>query len=226
MSETRLMRNRFLRFLSVRPRLLSAAVFGVFVDLTVPSWMAVHATTRFILAFDAATALFLVLVAHMAFSSSHESMRKRAKIEDEGKFAILFLVIAAAVMSLLAIVAELVVVKDVQGIFKYLHVALVAATIALSWGFTQAMFALHYAHDYYSRILAKKPAGIEFPGSDLPDYGDFFYLSAVIGTSGQTADVGFSLSETRRIATVHCVLAFFFNTTVLALTINIASGLL
>jgi uncharacterized membrane protein len=59
----------------------------------------------------------------------------------------------------------------------------------------------------------------------MPDYGDFLYFACVIGTSGQTADVSFTSRAMRRIGTVHCVLAFFFNTTVVALTINIASGL-
>lgn len=220
------MKNPFLRFLAVRPRLVSAILVAVAADVLIPRWAAIHETTRFILAWDIGTAVFLALAAHMAASSSHESMKKRAKIEDEGKFVMLFFVVAAAAVSLSAIVVDLIAAKDAVGAFKYLHVALAAATIALSWAFTHAMFALHYAHDYYSRILAKKPGGLDFPGKDLPDYGDFFYLAAVIGTSGQTADVGFSLSETRRVATVHCVLAFFFNTTVLALTVNIAAGLL
>ena len=43
--------------------------------------------------------------------------------------------------------------------------------------------------------------------------------------SGQTADVTFTDSKLRRIGTLHCVLAFLFNTTMLALTINVAAGL-
>ncbi|MES2049282.1 MAG: DUF1345 domain-containing protein [Pseudomonadota bacterium] len=67
--------------------------------------------------------------------------------------------------------------------------------------------------------------GLAFPGGHAPDYGDFLYFACVIGTSGQTADVSFTCRFMRRIGTVHCVLAFIFNTTLLALTINIASGL-
>ena len=65
-----------------------------------------------------------------------------------------------------------------------------------------------------------------FPGTAQPDYFDFLYAAAIIGTSGQTADVSFNTSATRRLAMVHSVLAFFFNTIVLALTINFAAGLL
>ena len=69
------------------------------------------------------------------------------------------------------------------------------------------------------------PSG-QFPGGQPPDYGDFLYFASVIGASGQTADVSFTSRKMRRTGTVHCVLAFFFNTTLVALTINIASGLL
>jgi len=72
----------------------------------------------------------------------------------------------------------------------------------------------------------KLQEGLIFPGTSLPDYADFLYFSCVIGTSAQTADVSFSSSVLRRIGTVHCILAFFFNTTILALTINIASDLI
>ena len=58
-----------------------------------------------------------------------------------------------------------------------------------------------------------------------PGYGDFFYFACVIGTSGQTADVVFNGSALRPVGTLHCILAFFFNTTVLALTVNIAASL-
>jgi uncharacterized membrane protein len=87
------------------------------------------------------------------------------------------------------------------------------------------MLALHYAHDYYVCVFHGEPGGLEFPGGHMPDYGDFLYFASVIGTSGQTADVSFTSRKMRRTGMIHCVLAFFFNTTVVALTINIASGL-
>jgi uncharacterized membrane protein len=85
---------------------------------------------------------------------------------------------------------------------------------------------LHYAHDFYAARARGKPVGLTFPGTELPDYGDFLYFACIIGTSGQTADVSFTTSAMRRTGLLHCVLAFFFNTTLVALTINIASGLL
>jgi uncharacterized membrane protein len=111
-------------------------------------------------------------------------------------------------------------------VLRYAHIGLAAMTLVSSWAFTQLMFAQHYAHDYYAAEAKGCDGGLEFPGRHAPDYGDFIYFACVIGTSGQTADVSFTSRSMRRTGGVHCVLAFFFNTTLLALTINIASGLL
>jgi uncharacterized membrane protein len=99
-------------------------------------------------------------------------------------------------------------------------------TILASWAFMQVMFALHYAHDFYAQQGKGLSGGLQFPGTDQPNYADFVYFAVVIGTSGQTADVSFSNTAMRKVGTVHCALAFFFNTSLIALTINVASSLL
>lgn len=170
--------------------------------------------------------IYLLLAAKMMFWSSHERMRTRARQHDDGRLVVLALVVVAAIMSLGAIIAELAVAKDLHGALKIEHIALATLTILSSWAFTQVMFALHYAHDFYVAELRGSSGGLEFPGCHSPDYGDFLYFACVIGTSGQTADVNFTSRSMRRTGLVHCVLAFFFNTTLVALTINIASGLL
>jgi len=178
-----------------------------------------------IIGWNVGAILYLILAVRMMFWSSHECMRKRALEQNEGRMLILILVILAALMSIGAIVAELSVVKEIHGMLRFEHIALAALTIVSSWVFTQFMFALHYAHDYYAAVERGNSGGLEFPGGHAPDYGDFLYFACVIGTSGQTADVSFTCRFMRRIGTVHCILAFFFNTTLVALTINIASGL-
>jgi uncharacterized membrane protein len=107
-----------------------------------------------------------------------------------------------------------------------LHIALAVLTVLTSWVFTQFMFATHYAHEYYSALSRGLEPGLQFPGTNVPDYLDFVYFACVIGTSGQTADVSISSKPMRRVGLIHCVLAFFFNTTLIALTINIAASLI
>ena len=65
-----------------------------------------------------------------------------------------------------------------------------------------------------------------FPEQDLPIYSDFLYFAMVIGMTSQTADVGIASSQIRRLVMVQGLVAFIFNTSLLALTINIAAGLI
>ncbi len=221
----RLIHVKPLRQFMVRPRLFICILIGIATIFFLPTSLAQQQITRVIIGWNVGAILYLLLAARMMFWSSHERMRKRALQHDEGRMIILTLVVIAALMSIGAIVAELAVVKEMHGTLRYAHIALTVLTILSSWAFTQLMFALHYAHDYYAAEARGKSGGLEFPGGHAPDYGDFLYFACVIGTSGQTADVSFSCRTLRRVGTVHCVLAFFFNTTLLALTINIASGL-
>jgi len=217
---------RLLRIIKARPRLVCSVLFGVATALALPSSLALHPITRLLIGWNVGVVLYLALAAHLMFRSTHERMRSRAMQEDEGRLLVLALVVTSSLMSLGAIVAELAVVRGMHGAQRFEYIALTVLTIVSSWAFTQVMFALHYAHDYYLCELRGAPGGLLFPGGQAPDYGDFLYFSAIIGTSGQTADVSIASRAMRRTALVHCVLAFFFNTTLLALSINIASGLL
>jgi uncharacterized membrane protein len=215
-----------MRLLMARPRLFICALIGAATVRWLPPTLVQQAVTRVIVGWNVGAGLYLLLAARMMFASSHARMRARALQHDEGRIIALVLVVTAAVMCLGAIVAELAVVKDMQGSVRAAHITLAALTIASSWAFTQVMFALHYAHDYYGAQARGSDGGLIFPGEQAPDYGDFLYFACIIGTSAQTADVNINARVMRRIVLLHCVLAFFFNTTLLALTINIASGLL
>jgi uncharacterized membrane protein len=213
------------RLVLARPRLLICLVIGLATTWLIPESVAQRTTTRAIIGWNVGAGLYLLLAARLMFWSTHERMRTRALQQDEGRILVLVFVVIATLMCVGAIVAQLAVVKDLHGTLRYAHIALAALTIATSWAFTQVMFALHYAHDYYVTEIHGEHGGLEFPGGHRPDYGDFLYFASVIGTSGQTADVSFTSRKMRRTGMVHCVLAFFFNTALVALTINIASGL-
>ncbi len=214
-----------LRFILARIRLCTSICVGIAAFFLLPDSVAPLTIIRAIICWNIGALLYLGLAMRMMFWSSHERMNARALQYNEGKTLVLILVIAAALMCIGAIVAVLAEVKGLAGQIRYAYIALASLTIATSWAFTQVMFALHYAHNYYVTEMSGDHGGLEFPGGHRPDYGDFLYFAAVIGTSGQTADVSFTNRSMRRTGTVHCVLAFFFNTTLVALTINIASGL-
>lgn len=219
-------RYRILRQIHARPRLVIATVVAIAVGILLPRQIAAHPVSRWLLAWNAATVLYVVLAAVMMTRSTSHQMRRRAQLQDDGQIAILALTALAAIASLAAIAGQLAVVKDMHGYLKGAHIALAGITVVSSWAFIQVMFALHYAHQYYAAVCHGRPAVLSFPGGEDPDYGEFFYFSAVIGTSGQTADVSFVSKPLRRIGSLHCILAYLFNTTVLALLINIGAGIL
>lgn len=192
------------------------------------------------IAWNAGTWFYFIASGIMVARATPESIRRRAKRTDEGKFFILVFTSLAALASIAAIVAQLAAVKDLHGGTKSLHVALAAATIISAWLFIHLTYAFHYAHEYFDEWATEpgKPTaergGLRFPETQNPnypenqnpDYYDFLYFSYVIGVACQTADVDITSPQMRRTALVHCVLAFFFNSAVLALTINIAAGLI
>jgi len=216
------------RIIRARPRLLICALVGVGVGIALPGHM--REVTRALIAWNVAVALYLVLIAHVVFNATHETIRRRARALDEGRGAILFLATATACASIGAIIAELGPVKSMEGLPKALHLALTISTVVLSWMFMHLTFAFHYAHEYYleqRNSSDKKPeerGGLIFPGTQTPQYIDFLYFAYVIGVASQTADVSTASPTMRGLALVHGVLAFFYNTTILALTVNIGSG--
>lgn len=144
-------------------------------------------------------------------------VKKRAEALDEGAGVILVLTVGAAMASIGAIVVELSHDKGGNG----WAVGLAAATVVLSWTFIHTVFAFHYAHAYYG------PDGgcLDFPGAAKPLYWDFLYFSFVIGMTAQVADVATRSTAVRKVVTAHGVVAFFFNTAILALGVNLAAGL-
>jgi uncharacterized membrane protein len=211
-----------------RPRLLLAVGAGAVVwalCLFVPNGL--NTVTSAILAWDATCLTFIALAIHMMWGADPARMRATAATQDQGQGVILTLAIVAAAASIWVIAQELSAAKDDVGLVKALRVALVFATVAASWFMVQLIFALHYAHEYYAPDddTPRDAGGLLFPGGEEPDYWDFVHFSVVIGVASQTADIAFTSKELRRIGTVHGVVAFTFNTVVLALTINLLAGL-
>lgn len=218
-------KGRLIRLVRARPRLFVVTAVALAVGLFLPATVTDVPVTRWLIAWNCGTLLYVLLAAVMMVRSSHDHMRQRAALHDDGQLAILGVVVVAAIASLAAIAGELVLVTRLQGLTRILHVTLAGFTLLSSWAFIQVMFALHYAHEYYATLVEGRRPALDFPGDERPDYGDFFYFAAIIGTSGQTADVSLVSKAMRRIGTVHCVLAYLFNTTLLALLINIGAGL-
>lgn len=215
--------------IAARLRLILAAMLGAAVFVGVPQRYG--ATTRALLGWDLAALVFILLIIVMMGQSTPEMMRRRAAIQDAGRWAILFVIVAGVLFSMLALAFIQKHLKASEQGEAALYLALIAVTILLSWLFAHTIFALHYAHDYYGASPDEADedgliGGLEFPSEKQPDYWDFMYFSFVIGMTCQVSDVQISGRGIRRVALAHGIVSFFFNTIILALTINIVASMI
>src|SRR5262249_5622142 len=88
-----------------QPRLFSAAALAILLYFLLSDWL--EPATRLLIAFDGGALVFLVTVAVMMARATLHGMRRRAQIEDEGRYTVLGLSAAAAGATLLGIVFEL-----------------------------------------------------------------------------------------------------------------------
>lgn len=214
------------RVVAGQPRLFTSVAAGLLSFPILPASLSGH--TRAILAWDIGGLVLLALCATLFSSERKDRMAADAERQQEGEWTIFWITLAAAAFSFGAVLAEFSGSKDLPNPIRGLHVALVAATLLLSWLVTHTLFALRYAHEYYEwgPDPGTVQGGLAFPGDQPPDYWDFFYFSVVLGMTFQVSDVEITSRKLRRLATAHGVLSFAFNTVIVALTVNIASSLL
>jgi len=205
----------------LRPRfLLSVLLAGVAYAALPGSW---SLNSRLLVAWDIGTVCFLMLAWIMAARSSTETMQKRAVAEDVTAGAFLVLTLSTAIASLAAIAIELSGIHD-AGNEQTLKLSIAGITILCSWLFVHTIYAIHYAHEYYGDEGERR--GVVFPHDDKPDYFDFLYFSFNFGAAAQTADVVIVSKHMRRLTLAHTILAFLFNTAILAFAVNVGAGLL
>ena len=173
-------------------------------------------------------ALSIIISSWISILSMHpKDVRKVAKLEDSSVTFIFLFIVASAFASLFAVILLLTSVKGSAPEQIAPHVILSIASVAISWWLTHTVFTLRYAHLFYSTQKGKEEyaAGLEFPKEPEPDYLDFVYFAYVIGMTFQVSDVEISSRKIRRLAWAHGILSFVFNTVIVALSINIISGL-
>ncbi len=206
-----------------RPRLLICAALALAVYFAAPANF--REATRALIAWNVGAWLFLGMIFAMMVRAPRSSLRAHAADEDESAWALLVIAVVAASAALAAIVWELGPVKDMTGLRKGEHIALVAATVLSAWAFIHVMFALHYAAEYYADGEGAAPrGGLTFPQETAPGWGEFMYQGFVIGCACATADVNTTTTSMRVACLAQGVVAFIFNTVILALTINIGAG--
>lgn len=207
--------------LRLRPRLLTAVLAG---SLLAAAWPGVTGLqTRLLIGWNLVVWIYLPLALWMMLGrATAQDVQARARQLNEGVPVVLVLAVLGALASLAAITLELQAARQAH---DTRYVVLALATVAGSWLLLPIEFGLAYASLYHRE--GKGRHGLEFPGDDeAPDYADFLYFSITVAATSQTSDVVVSAKHMRRLVLLQALLAFLFNTGVLALSINILAGLI
>lgn len=215
--------TRLVAVLKARPRLVTGVLLGC---LAYPALDASYESpTRLLIGWDIGVIFYLTMTWTMMARANVHRMRQQAASHDEGEWTIILLSMTATMASLVAIGVELHHAHTAAPATQAWRVGLGALTIFTSWFFVHTIMAQHYAHDYYLREDGGH--GLIFPDHIRePDYWDFLYVSFTIGAASQTSDVSVASGRIRRVVLAHTVLSFLFNTTILALGINVGASLL
>ena len=209
--------------LRVRPRLALSLLVGLATALAWP--YPSGAVARALIGWNAAVWLYLVLVGWMMARADHHLMRRVAQAQAEAAGTVLALVSTAAVASLAGVVVELTAAKLPGARHALPHLVLALVTVAGAWLLVPMMFALTYASLFCRTAVG---VGLRFPADEPsfhPDYGDFLYFAFTIAVASQTADISVTTQAMRRLVLLQSLLAFGFNTAVLAFTVNLAASM-
>jgi uncharacterized membrane protein len=174
---------------------------------------------------------YIVLVLAQMPLLSADFLSRNARATDQPVlviFIVTLVVVGVATVSLFLLINS----KDSVGAAA---LTFALASVPLGWFTIHAMAALHYAHVYWmddpetapeSKTRKKMPVGgLDFPKTERPQGWDFLYFATVIGMTAQTADTGITTTQMRRIVLLHSIVAFFFNTVIVAAAVNLAVSL-
>jgi uncharacterized membrane protein len=216
--------NPLRRFYFARPRLVYAFLLGIVAAFFIPLPDQDDLLQHTLVGWNITIYVYLALIWTMMMRADDARVREIAERQDESAYVVLTAVSLAAVMSLAAIVLELATAKSGSAHHEF-HLILTGLTVIGSWFLIPTIFGLHYAHFYYL-IDAGHPAPLIFPEKGLkPDYWDFMYFSFTIAVASQTAEIAPGSRWMRKAVLAQAVLSFFFNASILALSINISATL-
>jgi uncharacterized membrane protein len=209
--------------------------FVVFLLLTLIAGLALsnvlHPARAMLAGFDIGATAGLAMLVRRFFVDDGAKMRLRSAANDIDHWTVLAVGMIIVFIITIAVWVELKTGK--QDADRVVGLMLSASTLTLAWFFANILFSLHYTHIWY---LPGEPGpdgshsdhgGLDFPGnSPEPDYWDFSYFAFVLAMTFQVSDVQVTSKRMRRLALVHGLIAFFFNITVVALSVNLLADVL
>ena len=179
--------------------------------------------TRIMIGWDIFSMVMVGMAIFTFFTMCPRQIRLLASRQDESRTVVFFIVVVSTVGSLMGI---LLLLGNKNGwlLSKGLETFIYIMGVILSWVLLHTIFTYRYAHFYYGSNRKKANeiiGGLDIPNEKCPDYLDFAYFSFVIGMTFQVSDIQISSRHIRRLALLHGLLSFLFNTVIVALTINV-----
>ena len=179
-----------------------------------PWWLSV------MLGFDF-SALVFVLSCVPLLDHNHKHMRKVAIESDANRGILLLLAFALMTVVMVAVGSQMAEV----GKTSWTDIALTIVTLLTAWFFGNSVYALHYSHLFYTADDGgKDTAGIDFPGTKLPQFSDFVYFAFTVGSTLAVSDTNITSPHIRKVVTAHSIAGFIYNVGVFALTVNLLAG--
>ena len=182
--------------------------------------------SRWTLAWDAFAVVTLLLLWSAILTADADRIRAVAATENLSRTLSSVFVLVAAGASLAAAEALVTTMHGLGPLATARHVGLSAVAVVSSWLLVHTVFTIRYARIYYDQDAdGRDVGGLDFPGHlHEPDFLDLAYFAFTIGMAAQTADVTISHRRQRRVALLHSLISFVFNTTLLALIISGAAS--
>lgn len=179
------------------------------------------------LIWDVFALCYLILSWIVIIKRPISEIRKLAKKDDGSAIFVFALILISSFAGMVTVLLLMLSQNNASSQNDY-YLPVAIAGMMLSWLMVHSIYTFHYAHMYYDDNETepdKDAYGLEFPGSEKPNYIDFAYFAFVIGCTFQVSDVEISSPKIRRVVLFHGLLSFALNTFVIALTINLVAGL-
>ncbi len=201
--------------------MLESAAAGLIVGVTL-AWVAPW-QVAVLTGWDALAIVVLSRVWFRVGRFSGDETKAFATREDDSRASADLLVLTASVASLGGAAFGLLKAHQSAQVLKTLLMVETVLTVALSWAVVHTVFALRYAHEYYSTV----PGAIDFKsGAYEPDYSDFAYVAFTVGMTYQVSDTDIRNRLVRRTVLRHALISYLFGAIIVALLVNVIASAL
>jgi uncharacterized membrane protein len=204
-----------------------ASLFFAVIIFSISNWQQFESALSFVLAWNVFGISYMIFNLILFSKSDVNQIQKQCSKEDVSSWVLFAFVITACLIGLLSVLSFMNNTSTWQS-GSIIGSILCISAVGFSWLMVHFAFAVRYAHLYYgdnNKQFSKHAKGLVFPEDDVPDYFDFAYFSIVIGMTFQLSDVVITSKGVRRLVLMHSIIAFIFNTVIIAMTVSQVIGM-